>query len=261
MSSFLLDWLSRLAQISGDARQALFNLARERRWSLDDFAWEVINARVWPQKLRDALTPFEIAAVHRAWLLDFGHDTYFEQRSWVPPFREGVLTFDDPPGNWSYNNLRPTCPHCGSTCMADSNYCRKCGEALIGADIFTDRHGLSRDGWRSPQPTRRQHRGSCAYGLVEPLPVSCIVAGDARRRGRCRCHSAPHSRPSAQFQRCSGTRAWWHRGVWDALPPDRALPAEVDAMECGRAAWPGYKPRSSSFACWDRGAAGIRRSC
>lgn len=72
MASDLIDWISRQAQIGGDARQGLVRAARRNRWEMQMFA-EIICGE--PQLNADMIencSPNEIAVLSRAWRLDFG---------------------------------------------------------------------------------------------------------------------------------------------------------------------------------------------
>uniref|UniRef100_A0A7S1ANR2 Uncharacterized protein n=1 Tax=Noctiluca scintillans TaxID=2966 RepID=A0A7S1ANR2_NOCSC len=102
MSSDLLEWLSRLPSISGDARKTLINAASRWCWDLDDFRRYVILASCFPQPLADDLTAFERAVVLRVWRSDF------EDQEWS----RGTFDFI------GLNESQRRCLESGRTCRA-----------------------------------------------------------------------------------------------------------------------------------------------
>mmetsp|Transcript_41213 Transcript_41213/g.92547 ORF Transcript_41213/g.92547 Transcript_41213/m.92547 type:complete len:285 (+) Transcript_41213:58-912(+) len=85
MSARLVDWLSRLSAVTGDARRGLIRIACKWDWDLEDFAHYVIDAPAFPQPLLDIMSPFEMAVVQRVWREDF------QQKQW----RLGTFDFLD----------------------------------------------------------------------------------------------------------------------------------------------------------------------
>ncbi|CAK9104646.1 Hypothetical protein (Fragment) [Durusdinium trenchii] len=72
MAKDLVDWISRQAQISGDARQDLVRVARRHAWEMQNFAEIICGEPSQNRDLIDVCSPFEIAVLSRAWRMDFG---------------------------------------------------------------------------------------------------------------------------------------------------------------------------------------------
>lgn len=67
-----MDWISRQAQISGDARQDLLRAARKHGWEMQSFGELICGEPSLHRELVDVCRPFEIAVLTRAWRMDFG---------------------------------------------------------------------------------------------------------------------------------------------------------------------------------------------
>merc|ERR1712196_404916 len=76
MSAKLIDWISRLSAISGDARRSMLRMVNRWSWDLSDFNYFVIEAPVFPQPLTDVMSAYEIAVVQRIWRSDFTEDQW-----------------------------------------------------------------------------------------------------------------------------------------------------------------------------------------
>lgn len=75
-----MDWISRQAQISGDARQDLLRAARKHGWEMQSFGELICGEPSLHRELVDVCRPFEIAVLSRAWRVDFGAPS--PRRSW-----------------------------------------------------------------------------------------------------------------------------------------------------------------------------------
>eukprot|EP00930_Biecheleria_cincta_P103940 TRINITY_DN9604_c0_g1_i1.p1 TRINITY_DN9604_c0_g1~~TRINITY_DN9604_c0_g1_i1.p1 ORF type:complete len:208 (-),score=23.83 TRINITY_DN9604_c0_g1_i1:350-973(-) len=68
----LLNWISRQAHISGDARNDILRLARRHGWTMQLFGQMICDEPVRHNELRNICTPFERAVLGQAWRSDFG---------------------------------------------------------------------------------------------------------------------------------------------------------------------------------------------
>jgi len=174
-----VDWLSRLAPISGDGRKALVRTACRWRWDLADFAHHVVDAPFFPQPLVDALSPFEMAVIKRVFRLDF------EEEQW----RLGTFHF-------LADGSMPYGPYGGHGPEPDLGYAPRQYEA--------------------PPPRRAPRNGSRpqAYGEDprEPMPPYHGVHTDAPMRcgGQAPMyhHEAPGSSPAQAPRRGQHHVAW-----------------------------------------------------
>lgn len=246
MSAFLLDWISRLAQISGDARHALYRAAHSHQWGFEDFADNVIGAAKVMPSIADVLTPFELAVVRRAWHSDFEQNAYFDQRTWQPSYKEGNLRYDNAGRyGWRYDSLLPSrafeIPAWERPMSPRGRQGRGPLPPAVPAERPPGRDVTNAPRWLAEPQWRRE---PVAYGdyeddLWRPYQPAPAVGGRRRaqsapQRDRWRGDPLPEPdyRGSAPFGRYSGSPPWWHQSAWSpARRPAGAyeLPVRDDA--------------------------------
>lgn len=261
MAAFLLDWIRQLGCISGDARTALVRAVYEYQWSIEDFAKQVIESMP-PVVLAESLTPFELAAVRRAWCAEFidsGNQGQWRpwwqqdvlplepcwlqpslRPAWPPPvgdpswgrpqdeeWPEVPVYFDSSPRSWSPFVSRAPDP---SPLFQQGGFGALRQRRLRGASVPRGRKALGRGmstfacGAMSPPPDYYVERGDAVASLMPRRPVSAPPG----RRAACgsRRHPQPPYNPPLGARRCSGGNPWWHTTAWSTLSPEVERPPD-----------------------------------
>mmetsp|Transcript_21907 Transcript_21907/g.61224 ORF Transcript_21907/g.61224 Transcript_21907/m.61224 type:complete len:235 (+) Transcript_21907:74-778(+) len=215
-TAFLVGWMERLAQISGDTRKALVREAQANGWNFEDFAHLVVKT---PEILNSAvgtMSGFEIAVVQRALHADFDQNTRFALETRLPfaddeaehdgmYMREGRGGIAMPVGGPSWKVL------------ADPRD--------LADGVYQHKHDPRRERCRSPfaaSTNAASGRGAWPMlrtsGEIMPPPGSVVLFGDSTR-ATARPTSAPASGKAQKYRPCRPTAA----GCADATRGFRGL--------------------------------------
>lgn len=194
MSAELLEWLRRLGQISATARQVLEKIARDRRWTVDDFADCIVRTSLVPLVVLDSVSPFELAAVRRAFDADFGHHS--ESRSLWQEYKDGRraatgATWPPPAGDLAW------------------------GGAAHRSAVRRRAFSASAPGrYNSPYQGRLGALSGPTSRSLSPVERSTSAR---RHRSDSPLFRRPY-KPPLTSPRCSGMSPWWHDSPWSSPP-------------------------------------------
>mmetsp|Transcript_56601 Transcript_56601/g.88084 ORF Transcript_56601/g.88084 Transcript_56601/m.88084 type:complete len:288 (-) Transcript_56601:244-1107(-) len=243
MATELQDWIRNLGQISGDARHALLRAAWDLRWGLSEFENAIVTTTSLPAFIVDQLTPFEVAAIRRAWHADF--DDAFSWRSRESRMAKTAPSWEMLGGEpwWSHEHL------IGSEWpppIGDPSWGNPEGEVIGRRPSKTlvsrcrtntpDGRPQSAHSFRKSDKKGRNDRPSTfACGPVDPkVAVNMDVSqgspskmhrrvGAPRRSMSAQCaNRSARSRPAFQspsiVRRSSGMSPWWRESAWSTIP-------------------------------------------
>lgn len=272
-----------MGQVSGDARILLSRAVYENQWSFEEFDRQVINSQP-PDEISDALNPFELAVIRRAWHADFppsgatsmevnpwwSHaELAGEQRSRRPPSES---PWPPPVGHPSWGDARDLghLEHVSEPMHMEQPppRLRKMGDPRV---LFHHEYVPDKT------PRARTGRGMSTFtcGEMHPLPATDVVPGDAASLPRARRplsappggrvpessqprwgasagsgsagfrrRARPQYKSPAAAPRCSGQSPWWQSGAWSTVPFEADTPPDRPLPK----EWPAFAGPPSR--CW-----------
>lgn len=221
MADALLDWIRSLGQVSGDARRALWKVANLHQWGPDDFVDFFIDApRARMPPALDLLTPYELAAIRRAWHTEVERVNFKDRRqdpSWEMLAGEPPPPLP-PPGRPPSSQLVSAWPRFESGAW-DAEQDRAfphfaslepCGYRANPGALFSKIH-------LPGAPRRRLQRPSSA------------PPGGGRASKPRKLQRKPFKQPITG-PRCSGMSPWWQGSAWEQIPPLDIEPMHHDVV-------------------------------